>query len=355
MATLRPQIADDLVADIATLLASDATVDRGTGPAPIQPADIAVLVRTNARGEALRDRLIIGGIPAVMHGASSIFSSAVAEDWLRLLVALEQPRQATVRQASLTCFFGWTFADLARATEADLVDLTQQIRWWSRILASRGVAALLEAATADARVPERLLATRGGERRLTDLRHLAQVLHAARTAGQLGVGALVEWLRSRMAEARGNGSDDESRRLETDAQAVTILTVHRSKGLEFPIVYLPDAWDRHVSNVDEGRILRLHEPGHERRSGLRARRRRQVRSRPVRTLRPVPRRGGRRGPSAGLCRSHPGPVPGRDLVGRLTQHAGVGAPALPAAGARRGGRAALGVPDPDGTLRDTGR
>ena len=66
-------------------------------------------------------------------------------------------------------------------------------------------------------MPERLLAIRGGERRLTDLRHLAQVLHAARTAGQLGVGALVEWLRSRMAEARGNGSDDETRRLETDA------------------------------------------------------------------------------------------------------------------------------------------
>ena len=196
-----------------------------------------------------------------MHGASSIFTSAVAEDWLTLLIALEQPRQATVRQAALTCFFGWTFARLAQATEAEMIDLTQQVRWWSRILASRGVAALLEAATAEARVPERLLAVRGGERRLTDLRHLAQVLHAARTAGQLGVGALVEWLRSRMAEARGNGSDDESRRLETDDLAVTILTVHRSKGLEFPVVYLPDAWDRHVSNVDEGRILRLHEPG----------------------------------------------------------------------------------------------
>ena len=263
VATLRPLIADDVVADIATLLASDATVDRGKGPQQIQPADIAVLVRTNARGEVLRDRLIADGIPAVMHGASSIFSSAVAEDWLRLLLALEQPRQATVRQAALTCFFGWTFADLAQATETDLVDLTQRIRWWSRILASRGVAALLEAATADAKVPERLLATRGGERRLTDLRHLAQVLHAARTTGQLGAGALVEWLRSRMAEARGNGSDDETRRLETDAQAVTVLTVHRSKGLEFPVVYLPDAWDRHVNNIDEGRILRLHEPSRD--------------------------------------------------------------------------------------------
>ena len=260
VADIRPQIADDLAADISALLASDATVDRGCGPQQIQPADIGILVRTNARGEALRDRLIANGIPAVMHGASSIFSSDVARDWLTLLLALEQPRQATVRQAALTCFFGWTFADLAQASESEMVDLTQRVRWWSRILSGRGVAALLEAATAESGVPERLLAHRGGERRLTDLRHLAQVLHAARTSRQLGVGALVEWLRSRMAEARGNGSDDETRRLETDAKAVTILTVHRSKGLQFPVVYLPEIWDRHVTSVDEGRTLRLHEP-----------------------------------------------------------------------------------------------
>ena len=97
-----------------------------------------MLVRTNARGEALRDRLVASGIPAVMHGASSVFASAVAEDWLTLLIALEQPRQATVRQAALTCFFGWTFARLAQATEAEMIDLTQRVRWWSRMLAEPG-------------------------------------------------------------------------------------------------------------------------------------------------------------------------------------------------------------------------
>ena len=94
---------------------------------------------------------------------------------------------------------------------------------------------------------------------MTDLRHLAQSLHAAQVAGQLGVGALVEWLRTQMADARGVGAGVETRRLETDARAVTILTVHRSKGLEFPVVYLPEAWDRHVNDRDEGRTLRLHQ------------------------------------------------------------------------------------------------
>ncbi|HSU35730.1 MAG TPA: UvrD-helicase domain-containing protein [Propionibacteriaceae bacterium] len=263
VASLRPRITNDLVADVTALLASDAQVDHEDGPEPVQPADLAVLVRTNARGEQIRDALVAAGVPAVMHGASSVFGSPVAQDWLTLLIALDQPRQQAVRQAALTCFFGWTFARLAQANEQQeqaLADLTQRVRWWGRLLASRGVAALLEAATADEGVPERLLATRGGERRLTDLRHIAQSLHAAQVAGQLGVGALVEWLRTQMAGARGLGSNVETRRLETDARAVTILTVHRSKGLEFPVVYLPEAWDRHVNDRDEGRTLRLHQP-----------------------------------------------------------------------------------------------
>jgi exodeoxyribonuclease V beta subunit len=258
--TIRPQIAGDLVADITDLLASGTQLRENGCPRALLPSDIAVLVRKNERGESIRDRLVGAGVPAVMYGASSVFASPMAQDWLTLLLALEQTRQQTVRQVALTCFFGWTFADLAAATEESLIELTQRVRWWSKVLQSRGVAALLETATSDMRIPERLLSLRGGERMLTDLRHLGQSLHAAMSSAQLGVGALVEWLRARISEAHHTGMSDVTRRLETDAKAVTILTVHRSKGLEFPIVYLPEAWDRHASGSDEGRILRLHEP-----------------------------------------------------------------------------------------------
>ncbi|HEY5822610.1 MAG TPA: UvrD-helicase domain-containing protein [Propionibacteriaceae bacterium] len=260
--TLRPRIVADLVADVTAVLASDLTLDLGevSGPRWVRPSDLAVLVRKNERGEAIRDALVAAGVPAVMHGASSVFASEMAQDWLTLLAALEQPRQQSARRASLTCFFGWTFARLADAAEDDLINLSLRVRGWSRVLAGRGVAALLEAATTDENVTERLLGQVGGARKLTDLRHLAQSLHAAMVSGQLGIGALVEWLRDRMAEAQGAGSSDGTRRLETDAKAVTILTVHRSKGLEFPIVYLPEAWDRHVNHKDEGWVLSLHEP-----------------------------------------------------------------------------------------------
>ena len=260
---LRPQITRDLVADVTAVLASGLQLELdGHPPRPVRPADLAVLVRKNERGEAIREALVAAGVPAVMHGATSVFASTMAQDWLTLLSALEQPRQQAVRQAALTCFFGWDFVRLAEAGDAELTELSQRVRGWSRLLAGRGVAALLEAAITEERVPERLLREVGGARRLTDLRHLAQSLHGAMTAGQLGVGALIQWLREQMAEARGSALTDGTRRLETDAHAVTILTVHRSKGLEFPIVYLPEIWDRHVDDKDEGRVLKLHEPDH---------------------------------------------------------------------------------------------
>ena len=225
----------------------------------VEPSDIAVLVRKNRRGEAIRDALIGAGVPAVLLSAKSVFASPMAQEWLTLLRTLEQPRQAAIRPAALTCFLGWTFADLAGADDDQLDRLTAQVRYWSRLLARRGVAALLEAITNDTRLTERLLGQIGGERALTDLRHLGQNLHAAMQGRQLGVSALVEWLRERIDEARRRSAEG-SRRLDTEARWVQVLTVHASKGLEFPIVYLPEAWDTHVAD-DEGRALLLHERG----------------------------------------------------------------------------------------------
>ena len=129
------------------------------------------------------------------------------------------------------------------------------------MLAARGVAALLELATAQTGLSERLLRQPSGERTLTDLRHIGQELHAAMTTGRLGVSALVDWLREQIARAKLEIRTESTRRLETDAEAVQILTLHRSKGLEFPVVYLPEAWDSYSPGADGGEVLRLHEDG----------------------------------------------------------------------------------------------
>jgi exodeoxyribonuclease V beta subunit len=98
--------------------------------------------------------------------------------------------------------------------------------------------------------PGQLLRTVDGERQLTDLRHLAQSLHAASVDEELGVAALVEWLQRRIADAGTDPTEERSRRLESDADAVQVVTVHRSKGLEFPVVYVPFGWDTHKQTPD---------------------------------------------------------------------------------------------------------
>ncbi|GAA4843013.1 exodeoxyribonuclease V subunit beta [Actinomycetospora corticicola] len=253
---VRDAVVTDLVADLTALLAADSTWDgRSLGP-----GDVAVLVRTNAQSDQVREALAEAGVPAVLAGAASVFSTTAAREWLALLEALEQPGRATrVRAAALTCFVGTRAADLdtdgwAGANAALLAEVGENLRRWAAVLRDRGVAALLEAVSTTTDLTRRVLGAVGGERLLTDVRHVGQVLHAQASAGRLGVVAITEWLRLRIVEAEGRRADarpERTRRLESDADAVQILTVHKCKGLEFPVVYVPFGWDRWVRDTPE--------------------------------------------------------------------------------------------------------
>jgi exodeoxyribonuclease V beta subunit len=254
----REHIAEDLAGDVVRLLDTEAET--------VRPGDIAVLVRRNADAELVHAALARADVPAVLAGAGSEFDTEAATDWLRLLEALERPASSTrAHGAALTAFLGWTAEQVAAADDAAWEDVHSTLHRWAEVLRTRGVAALAERAMLTRRVAERVLATDDGERALTDLRHAGELLHAAQMEQGLGTSALTSWLRRRIADAaRELGNEDRSRRLESDAAAVQILTIHRSKGLEFPIVYLPFLWD--ASPVPRARSpLTYHEPDGERR------------------------------------------------------------------------------------------
>jgi exodeoxyribonuclease V beta subunit len=246
----REHIAKDLAADLVRLLSSPTEVecraDDGStaGREPLRPRHVAVLVQTNRAAATIRDALDAVDIPAVINGAGSVFGTPQARDWLRLLEALERPTSSPrARAAALTPFLGWSADRVAASGEDDWEAVHRRLHEWAGVLRARGVASLIETITLVEGLPERILAVVNGERRLTDLRHVGELLHAAATTEQLGATALVAWLRRRIGEADQDTSDeDRSRRLESDAEAVQVLTVHRSKGLEFPIVYYPDLW-----------------------------------------------------------------------------------------------------------------
>jgi exodeoxyribonuclease V beta subunit len=251
-AEARPRVARDVAADITALLTSGATV----AGAALRPGDVAVLVRTNDQGALMRDALAAAGVPAVLSGTASVFGTPAAREWLTLLHALEQPRPMRIRDAALTCFLGRSVAELCGAEADALLDeLGATLRRWAAVLHGKGVAALLETVTTGTGLPGRLLGTVDGERRLTDVRHIGQALHAAAVDAHLGPAALVEWLRHRVDEAAADVGLERSRRLDSDAAAVQIITVHRSKGLEFPVVYVPFGWDRYVPREPDVPLL----------------------------------------------------------------------------------------------------
>ena len=247
----RRHVARDLAADVVALLNSDATIEHrapdGTPREhePVCPRHIAVLVRTHSTAELVRDELDRARVPAVINGGGSVFATRAARDWLALIEAIERPASPLrARTAALTPFLGWEAERLATVPDEAWEDVHRRLHRWSRTLRDRGVAALLETIMVGEDLAARVLAARDGERKLTDLRHLAQLLHRAASAERLGVTALRGWLAERVADAeRDEGEEERARRLESDAEAVQVLTIHRSKGLEFPIVYCPFLWD----------------------------------------------------------------------------------------------------------------
>ncbi|MBA2554964.1 MAG: UvrD-helicase domain-containing protein, partial [Geodermatophilaceae bacterium] len=237
---LRASVADDLADEVVRLLDSGALLDGR----PVAPGDLAVLVRTWKQIGYVTHALDRAGLPWVLGSSTSVFETASAMDWLWVLRAMEQPHRAgLVRLAALTPLLGWTATELAEATDEQVAVVGAQLRDCSALFAAAGFAAVFERMATQTRLEERLLHLSSGERTLTDLRHLAQTLNRAAVDDALGLTALTGWLAQRVAVPSLASTADRSRRLESDAAAIQIVTVHGSKGLEFPVVYVPYGWD----------------------------------------------------------------------------------------------------------------
>jgi exodeoxyribonuclease V beta subunit len=244
MDKLRRHIGADLAADIAALLASGATF---CGE-PLQARDIAVIVETHKDARACFDALAAAGVPAVYTGDSDVFGSTAADDWLCLLEAFDQPhRSGLVRAAATTMFFGETAETLAAEGDTLTDRIAERIREWADHARDRGVAAVFEAAQLGG-MSRRVLSWDDGERHMTDMAHLAQVLHETAHREHFSLPSLRDWLRTQRDE-RG-GATERNRRLDSDAAAVQIMTVWVSKGLQYPVVYLPFAFNRNIQTRD---------------------------------------------------------------------------------------------------------
>jgi exodeoxyribonuclease V beta subunit len=247
------------VADIHAVL-SAAREDRALIEGkPVQPGDIAVLVRNHKDATRMQQALARTGIPAVAAGRQSLFETAEAGELRTLLLALLHPSDSgRLRAALSTVLLGEDASAIAALEDGGDAQRDHQARLlhWRERWQRGGPFALVSELCAE-QAP-RLLGLLDGERRLTNYLQLGEQLQEA-AARTLGLHGLIDWLQARIARA-DPGDETQLLRLESDALRVQIVTLHKSKGLEYPLVYLPFA-GLGTSRPDTSRHRVVHEDG----------------------------------------------------------------------------------------------
>jgi exodeoxyribonuclease V beta subunit len=238
---------------VIQLLDDGRIADQGdsTGPGrPIEPKDICVLVRSGSVGQLVQQALGRAGIPAVTGGTSSVMDSSMALDIRALLEAMERPSDlGRVRRVAATKFFGHSLAEVGSLTDdasRELQDVQDRLLAYSAILAKKGIAALGASIEADEAVMTRIAGGRHGERNVTDFLHVIELLDASGPGKDCSAERALE-IFSRLA-TMDEKHELVARRVESDADAVKIYTIHAAKGLEFPCVIVADLWTEKPSS-----------------------------------------------------------------------------------------------------------
>ncbi|HBB79106.1 MAG TPA: exodeoxyribonuclease V subunit beta [Pseudomonas sp.] len=209
--------------------------------APLKPSDIAVLVRDGSEAQAIRGELARRGVRSVyLSDKDSVLASQEARDLLLWLRACAEPDvDRRLRAALASRSLGLELAELEQLNQDERVweRRVMQFRDYHQRWQRQGVLPMLRQLLHDFGLPQRLMQRSDGERALTNLLHLAELLQQA--AAELdGEQALIRHLAALLA-GEGAAAEEQVLRLESDAALVRVVTIHKSKGLEYPLVFLP--------------------------------------------------------------------------------------------------------------------
>lgn len=248
------RMAEATASQIQTILTQaqqgQACLVNGEKQKAVQAGNIAVLVRTGGEGRMVKQALADQGIASVyLSNRDSVFTSSVAQDLQRLLQAVLTPENDRALRASLASeLFALDAASLDALNNDEIVweNAVNEFKEYRKLWVQRGVLPMLRAVISKRHIAERLLeegaSSQGenGERVLTDLMHIGELLQQASNELDSDHG-LLRWLAQSISDAENGlgGSDDQIQRLESERNLVQIVTIHKSKGLEYDLVFLP--------------------------------------------------------------------------------------------------------------------
>jgi exodeoxyribonuclease V beta subunit len=208
---------------------------------PVVANDIAILVRTGAEARLVKQQLEQQGISSVyLSNRDSVFNAQVAQDLWRILMACLEPTNAERLRGALACVMLDHTAKQLDAFNNDEQLWQQAVDDFSRFALrwqDVGVLVMLRELIHHYEIPRRLLSLPGGERQLTDILHLGEVLQQ-QSLEMEGEHALTHWLSDKVNNP-DQDVQEQQLRLESDRDLVQIVTIHKSKGLEYQLVFLP--------------------------------------------------------------------------------------------------------------------
>ncbi|SHE32580.1 DNA helicase/exodeoxyribonuclease V, beta subunit [Fodinibius roseus] len=255
----RENAVDDTVREIRRLLRGGRRGEITIGNTPVRARDIAVLVRKHAQAELISDALREEGIKSVRHSDQSVFESDESEQLEQLLKAVVEPANETLVKTALSLpLTGYRAADLLAIEENEerWIQVLSQFSGWHRTWQEQGFAAMFQSLLDELEVAEHLIRYPDGERRLTNIRHLGELLQKE---SREGARSLLHWLARKRRENGSSTRDEEQVRLESDEELLKIVTMHKSKGLQYPIVFCPFLW--YGPDIrDKGQPLEYHHP-----------------------------------------------------------------------------------------------
>ena len=251
-----------VVGEIGALLRGEAAARIRTegGDRPLAPGDIAILVRSHRQAASYQKALLQRGIPAVIASRQSIFATAECDDLLRLLQAVDEPGDLRLLKAAMTSsWFGLNGPQLQAIwqDEGAFDRWHMQFQVYHQLWRDQGLLPMLSALLRAEEVFVRLAGQPSAERRIANIAHLLEVIQEQAAADNLGPYQTLQWLQT--MRAGGEVSEEFELRLESDAEAVQVATMHGAKGLEYPVVFCPCLWYRRNLTGSETELVLFHD------------------------------------------------------------------------------------------------